>query len=65
MVTVTAAFVFFVYLNLPSFGGPVEVRFSQKTEDACNHMRKAVVKMLKDNDVRYIASLCEQNKEKE
>jgi len=58
MVTISAAFVFFVYLNLPSFGGIVEVRFSQSSEDACNHMRHAVVKMLKDNDVRYTATLC-------
>jgi len=65
MVTTVAAFVFFVYLNLPSFGGIVEVRFSETSEDACNKMRHAVVKMLRDNDVRYTATLCASKKESE
>ncbi len=39
-------FVFLLLFTMPSFGGPVKVRFEFQTEDGCQRIQKVVTREL-------------------
>ncbi len=57
------AFVFLLLFTLPSFGGPVKVRFEFQTLDGCQRVQKVVTRQLSENGMnKYELVECREDK---
>ena len=57
------AWVFVIMLNMPSFGGPVDIRITATTEQSCKDLRKLAVNMAGgEKNIKGTVTDCEERK---